>query len=318
MKQYTDKFEPIEFTEPEHRRFRDTRLFKGGSVPKNTTQTTKSEPWSGQQPYLQQIFAQAQQLYNNDRPQYYPGQQVASQTADTLAGQQAFRDAASGIGDMNQLAGQAAAFNLTDGRDPANNPYLQSAIQAAIRPAQQALTDTGGALSNIRSSAMASGAYGGTRQGIAEGLAQARFGQSALDTAASMSNAAYQSGQQQATTTLGLMPGLIQSAQVPGQMLSAVGAQNEGYQQALIEAAMNKWNFNENADRNALADYLQMVQGNFGGTATTTGPGPYRPSGLQTALGGAAQGAALGSMIPGLGPMGTIAGAIGGALLGLF
>ena len=288
----------------------------GGGAPKNTTTTQKTEPWSGQQPFLREIFSQAQNMFQNDRPNYFPGQTIAGQTADTRAGQQAFRDAAGGLTDLNNSAQQAAQFNLTEGRDVANNPYLQSAIQAAIRPAQQAFTDSGGALSNIRSAAMSAGSFGGSRQGIAEGLAAGRFGQSILDTSAGMSNAAFQNGQQQATATLGLMPSLGQAAQLPGQMLSQVGAQNESFNQALINENINKWNFNENRDRQALADYLQMVQGNFGGTSTATGPGAFQPSRTQTMLGGAASGAALGSAImPGAG---TGVGAIAGALMGLF
>lgn len=285
----------------------------GGGQKSHTTTTQKTEPWSGQQPFLREIFAQAQGMFRNDRPNYFPGQTIAGQSADTLAGQQSFRDSAAAIGDLNATANQAAQFNLTEGRDVANNPFLQSAIQAAIRPAQQAFTDAGGALSNIRSGSIASGSYGGTRQGLGEGLALSRFGQQALDTAAGMSNAAYQNAQQNATSTLGLVPGLNQSAQLPGQMLSQIGAQNESFQQALINENINKWNFNENRDRQALADYLQMVQGSYGGTSTATGPGAYQPSRTQTMLGGAASGAALGAATG----IGAPIGAIAGALMGL-
>ena len=40
-------------------------------------QTTRTEPWSGQQPYLRDIFGQAQQLYGQGPQQYFPGQTVA-------------------------------------------------------------------------------------------------------------------------------------------------------------------------------------------------------------------------------------------------
>ena len=45
----------------------------GGSQPAgNTTTVQKADPWSGQQPYLKQTFAGAQNLYENYTPGYYP------------------------------------------------------------------------------------------------------------------------------------------------------------------------------------------------------------------------------------------------------
>lgn len=56
----------------------------GGS--KDQKSTTKTEPWSGQQPYLKDLFAQAQGLYNQGPQQYYPGQTVAPFSPQTMLG----------------------------------------------------------------------------------------------------------------------------------------------------------------------------------------------------------------------------------------
>src|SRR5712672_3155414 len=55
---------------------------KGGSPSGQTTTTTNSAPWASQQPYLQQIFGQAANLYNSGGPQYFPNAtyQPANQT----------------------------------------------------------------------------------------------------------------------------------------------------------------------------------------------------------------------------------------------
>jgi hypothetical protein len=53
---------------------------KGGSQPSgftNVTQTQNTQPWAPQQPYLQQAFGQAQNLFQNWTPQYYPQSTVA-------------------------------------------------------------------------------------------------------------------------------------------------------------------------------------------------------------------------------------------------
>lgn len=56
-------------------------MSKGGSTPSgDTTVTTKSDPWSGQQPFLQQGFQQAQNLFNQGGAQFYPGQSYAGPT----------------------------------------------------------------------------------------------------------------------------------------------------------------------------------------------------------------------------------------------
>jgi hypothetical protein len=58
---------------------------------------------------------------------------------------------------------------------------------------------------------------------------------------------------------------------------------------------------------------MSLLQGLPGGSTTSTSSGPTQPSGFTRALGGAAQGASLGSMImPGIGT------AAGGLLGGLF
>lgn len=56
----------------------------GGS---SKSQTTKTEPWSGQQPYLTDLFKQAQDIYRQGfGQQYYPGQQVAQFSPQTQMG----------------------------------------------------------------------------------------------------------------------------------------------------------------------------------------------------------------------------------------
>src|SRR2546423_1570305 len=47
----------------------------GGQSSTNTIQ--KADPWSQQQPYLEQQFQQAANLYGNYTPSYYPNRQVA-------------------------------------------------------------------------------------------------------------------------------------------------------------------------------------------------------------------------------------------------
>ncbi len=56
----------------------------GGS--RDQTSTQESTPWEGQQPFLEDLFSQGQQLYQQGPQQYYPGQTVAPFSPQTMMG----------------------------------------------------------------------------------------------------------------------------------------------------------------------------------------------------------------------------------------
>jgi hypothetical protein len=218
---------------------------------------------------------------------------------------------------LADTAAGAATFNMGAGRDVATNPYLQSAISAAIRPVTQSYTDSGGVLQGIRSAAGNVGQYGGSRQGVAEGIAAGRYLNTVGDIASTMANQGYMSGMQNATQTMALAPQVSGMQTTAPGMVSAVGQQQGAYQQALIDAAINKWNYEQNLPSMRLAEYQNLTSGNYGGTSsgtTTAAPAQPKKNPLLAGAGGALAGAQLGSMIPGIG---TSIGAGAGLLLGL-
>lgn len=54
----------------------------GKSQPSETTQ--KVEPWDGAKPYLTGLYSDAQKLYNQGVPNYFPGKNVIDQSSNTL------------------------------------------------------------------------------------------------------------------------------------------------------------------------------------------------------------------------------------------
>lgn len=362
----------------------------GGGGTNTTTQ--KSDPWAGQQPYLKDVFAEAQRQYQAPGPQYYgttpppmapsaptreqftttapstqgwgpsyftggmpavkaqPGattfnqagfdtatakyntdlaayneqmQARANEPSKTLApvspqteqAQQMAQRAATG--QMQELADSgvwASNYALRSAVDPANNPFFQSAVSGAIRPAIQAFTDAGGPLSQIRNEATSAGQYGGTRQGIAEGIATSRLQQQVLDTAAGMGNVAYNEGLQAQGRAMAFLPQMQQAAFAPSTTLDAVGQQRQQQRQNAINDAIARWNYEQTLPQQKLSQYQNIIQGQYGGTATTDAPTP-RGNPIMGGLGGAAAGASIGSAVPGIG---TAVGAGIGALLGLF
>ena len=177
------------------------------------------------------------------------------------------------------LANQAMEYGLTGAMDVQNNPYLQSAITAALRPMTQQYVDPGGVLSSIRTNATDSGQFGGVRQGVAEGIAAGRYTQNASDMAGKMASAAYDKGQDTFARTLALAP---QTMGLPWEQLQ---------------------------------NYANIVYGGANpSTSSVSTADAAKKSRSQGALGGAASGAAIGTAImPGAG---TAIGAVAGGVLG--
>jgi hypothetical protein len=108
---------------------------------------------------------------------------------------------------------------------------------------------------------------------------------------------------------------LANQAYTDSAALSEAGGVLDDYQQQLINADIDRYNYDAQKALQALSNYNQLIQGSYGGTTTSTGQQQGGGSKLGGALGGAASGAAMGSMF---GPWGTAIGAGVGGLLGLF
>ena len=98
----------------------------------------------------------------------------------------------------------------------------------------------------------------------------------------------------------------------------------DDYNQQLINAAIDKYNYEQQQPLTALSNYNQLIQGSYGGTTTSTakqntGSTSRLGNVLGGGLSGAATGAMIGSAVPGIGTaLGATLGGIGGGLLGLF
>lgn len=189
----------------------------------------------------------------------------------------------------------AQTYGLTGAMDVANNPYLASSIKAAITPMQQSFTDAGGTLQNIRSDSLQSGQYGGTRQGLGEGIAVGRFNQTVGDVASKMSSDAYMKGQDTFAKTLSLAPSVLAAGEQPSQMLSAIGTQNEQYQQEVNNAASAAKTWDINKGSAPLANFTSLTTGLANPSSTVTAP--PTPAPRKNLVGDAISGALLANNI---------------------
>lgn len=273
----------------------------------------------------------------NNLAQPYRGNTVAG--LDPLQ-QQAISLTGQNIGATNPAfdqAGQTAAG--VAGYTPQNflsgdlsgymNPYLENVEQAALGNMDQAYKQT---LNTISDRAINAGAFGGSRQGVAEGVAAAEnarqmgdlsaqiraqgFGQAAGMMQSDMDRA--MQGQQlnlQGAGVQGDLANAQQNAYLQSiQAAMSAGQINQAQAQALIDQTVSQYD----AMRNVPLEQLNIRLAALGGTqvpisSTQTSRTPTTGNPFVGGLGGAMSGAQLGSMF---GPIGTGIGAIGGGLLG--
>ena len=280
--------------------------------PTQPTQTTQ-QVLSPEQRQLLDITMPTIQKYAATVPQRYQGPTTASFTPEQVTGQEMALSATPGINEIGANAAKANNF-YTSGNiwDPAANPNLQGAIDAAVRPVYTNLTEK--ALPAIRSGSIQSGNFGGSRQGIAEGAAIRDAGTIAGDISSKISQDQYATNVGAQQRAIAMAP-TVQGAQTTGATVtSGVGDVRQAMDQAHLNAAQNAFNFDQYAPFMNARDILSIIQGLPGGSTVSTGNTP-QTNPIMSSLGGAASGAALGSAImPGIG---TGVGAIGGALLPL-
>lgn len=223
--------------------------------PVETRQTSDSSPWGPQQPHLKTIFGEAQRLYNDPtNPQFYPGQTFAGPSQSTLQSI-AGTEARAMQGSPTLAAAQnEATKSLSGDYLMAGNPYFS----------QMAETVKANVLPGIDSRFIGAGRAGSGLHGraVGEGLGSALGSlayQNYGDERGRMQNAMSQAPQLAGADYLDL------------QALGQAGAQREQIAQQPITEAIARHEYENNLPQAKLADYLQMVQGNYGGVTNTTG-----------------------------------------------
>lgn len=298
-------------------------MSKGGGGGTNTVQ--KADPWAGQQPYLTDLYRQAQTQFQAGPQQFYPGRTYAEASptvyqAENLQRQAALAQAGLGLGSIVPGFQQA----LMSPAQRFQDPMLQEALAANLRP----IEETGSRLlQQARRGATQAGQLGGTRQAILESEVIKDITQKQADVASKMYGDVYGDVLRTQAATLGLAPSIMGTFAQPAATLGQVGAAETARAQQPITEAMRRFQFEQAAPSEALSRYANIVAGSIlPPTTTTTGPGTDGPGGLAGALGAVG----LTSMIPGvsgtalgtgaitsmINPYYAAAALIGGGLLG--
>lgn len=294
----------------------------GQSSGGTTTQVQKSDPWSGQQPFLAgtqpsiipgtnlpvfngaptSVLNSAADIYNEVTPQYFPGNTVSPFNAQQTAGQNAeFNYGAMG---GSPAVGAATNFetNLENGAylDPTKNPNwnsMASNVMSQVVPGLESQFTQGNTMNSP-------GAAFAVSQGATNALG---------------SLAAQQYG-----STLGLMnnaagysaPNLQQANLASIAAMQDAGNQQQTQAQNELNGQIQRFNYGQTLPMNLLDWYAGVVNGTGTNGGTSSLQTPYfGPSPAMGAVSGALSGAGMGSAA---GPYGAAAGAILGGLGGYF
>lgn len=282
---------------------------KGGGG--GTVQSTQTNaPWSVQQPYLGDIFSNAQNLYRNNTPAFFPGSTVSGMTPqqqDALGGTAA--QAGADLGGGTSAYGQAMENSILGGQYGGyqNNPGLNTlaAYQATGLPGFQTLqnqavngvnTTTGGTLTNLMNNNIGTNNSGASAlQGFfGHNAATGAPGTGTLGMYASGGQAGTDSPYTQALTdsvTSHVLPG-IQSQFINGGMLSspeAARSSSEGVTNALGPLLFQRQQQEEQnqlgASNSLLNAFLSGNQQQIG-AATGYNQGALSGAGLQSQAAG--------------------------------
>lgn len=249
-------------------------MFGGGGPSGNTTSTNVTTPWSQQQKFLSGasnpnlsgsasptgVFQSAAQLYNNpsDYPQMFPGSNNGSQTAGfTPLQNQALTDIGNtGLDSpLMNSASNAQQYILNGGMLSKGNPYQQAEldnVNAQITPQIEAQFTQGNSMNNPA-------AAFATAQGI--GSADANIlGEN------------YNNAQNQLTQTSMYAPMTFQQQMQGEQGAANAGATQQTQNQNVLNGEINAWNYNQQLPYQQLQNYAGLVNGNYGGTTTSTQP----------------------------------------------
>ena len=274
-----------------------------GGGGQTTTQIQQIDPIM--RPYIDYGLQEATRLYQNpDIPQYYPGQTYIAPSQQTQAALAAAQQRAT-TGNPLVPAAQQQALNTMQGNYLSGNPFFEGAFKAATQGAQtQYMDSTQQALSN----ASRAGRYGSGAMGTALDRAGGVFANALTNTAGQLAFQNYDTERGRQQAMIGAAPGLAAADYSDINQLLQTGQAAEGYQEAAMADAVNRFNFAQQAPYQKLQSYLSGAYGAPSGMQQVT---PVYRNQMGNVLGGALTGAALGGMSGNAGVGAAIGGGLG-------
>jgi len=234
------------------------------------TSTTTVEPSPEQRAILRQQLDYANQMRDLGPQEFFIGDTLADMTAETEAGLQAQMDAATDLGLMSDAARERFVESIA--YDPFTDPATESYLTALTNPLMKQFQEE--TIPGLNTAAVQGGAFGGDRAAIQQARATEGLVSQMADIRAKGLQDIVQSNRETQLNMLRMLPQFQDAALLPSQVIQDVGAAREGYTQAEIDAARERFEFEQSAPRQSLRDAAAMLSGlDFGTITRQTGGG---------------------------------------------
>jgi len=255
-------------------------------------------------PYVDYGLRQAKEYYNNPDqyfPQYYEGATYVSPSEQTEAARLALTNRALQGSALTPAAGQQQLNTLSGAYLSAGNPYFSNALQGGF---QQAGTAYNQAVQQALSNSSKAGRYGSGAMNTALNSANMTLANAMSNQAGELAYRNYADERARQEAAAARAPSLAQADYYDINQLYQAGQMGESYQQAALQDAINRWNYQQNIPNENLARYMSYVYGAPAGSVTSQ---PVFRNLGGSILGGASAGYGIGGA----------PGAVIGGLLGL-
>ena len=234
-----------------------------------TTTINNTDPWSGQQPYLETGFKKAEEQLDNPL-EYYPNSTVVPFSNQTKEALNRYETRAMN-GSPLTAAGQDQIQATLNGDFMEGNPYLSQMIDTASQPVidnyQKAVSP------GIDAAFSSSGRYGSGMHASAHDTAQQDLGRSLSDMAGSIGYQNYGDERNRMLQSAGIAPQMAAADYSDMSQLANVGQAYESQAGAEMQDDISRFNFGQQAEKDALAQYMALVGGgSYGGSSTATQP----------------------------------------------
>jgi hypothetical protein len=275
----------------------------GGSSGGGTT-VQRQELDPAIRPYVTYGLEESQRLYREPGPGFFPGQTYVGPSEATQAAIQAAQNRAV-TGSPLVPAAQAETLANIQGAYLGGNPFFQGAFQPAAQAAQQSFYD---AVNQLRSQTAGAGRYGSGAMETLENRAMGQLGTSLSNVAGQLAYQNYDAERARQAAAVAGAPQMAQADFQDIQQLLSAGQLGESYQEAALQDAIQRYNYEQNLQQAKLEQYLAAAWGApMGSVGTATQP-TFRNQAANV-FGGAVGGYAMG------GPTGAALGGVLGGLL---
>jgi hypothetical protein len=241
---------------------------KGGE----SSSTTYTEPPAWLNQYMPKVAEKGWKLEQQNPMTYYSGDTVAGFTPEQTQAMNLTKERATAGSPLLKTA-QTEAQKTLSGQylSPESNPWLRATYNQGTRALGEQFGEQ--TMPMLRSSAMGEGAYGGSRHGIAEGMAYRGLAQSEKDLANQIYGGAYNTERGIMGQTLPQAQGLAEANYNDISRLAAVGEEKQAMSQALIDEQIKRHEYKQLEPWERLGMFTNILSGDFGGTTiadTTT------------------------------------------------